>query len=99
MGEDRLVKIENILRALTENMVAAEAVSEKRQADWEKRQDRLEQRVDRFARAGLRAVSANRKEHDVIFKALADTTVRLSEITEKLDALIDIEQRRQPPQQ
>jgi hypothetical protein len=104
--EDRLIKVENLLNALTENMVAAEAAAErrnaeweKRQAEWEKRQDRLERRVDRFARAGIAAVRANRREHESIFKILDLVGLRLVEITEKLDAMSKIEQDRQPPLQ
>ena len=105
-AQARIIKIENLLSALTENLVAFEATAERRHAEWErrhaeweKRQDRLDRRVDRFARAGLAEVRRNRKDHNTIFQVLDVVGVRLSEMTDKLDAIIRIEQDRQPPQQ
>jgi hypothetical protein len=102
----RFLKIENLLSAFMESLAAAEVAAEKRQAEWEKRQaewekrqERLERRVDRFARAGLAEVRRNRAEHDRIFKTLDSVALRLSEMTDKLNAMIKIEQDRQPPQQ
>jgi hypothetical protein len=120
VSNERIVKIENLLKALTENMVAAEEAAVRRQAewkemqadwaqkqaDWEKRQDRMDRRVALFARAGLAEVRRNRKEHDAfdermnsISKNLDIVGLRLNEMTDKLDAIIKIEQDRQPPQQ
>ena len=108
--EARFVKIENQLSAFMEGLAASEAAAERRQAewdkiwekrqtDWEKRQERLERRVDRLARFGIAEVRRNRKDHQALFAALDKVGVRLAEITEKLDAMIRIEQDRQPPQQ
>src|SRR5581483_4360758 len=107
-AQARIIKIENLLSALTENLVAFEATAERRHAEWErrhaewerrhaeweKRQDRLDRRVDRFARAGLAEVRRNRKDHNTIFQVLDVVGVRLSEMTDKLDAIIRIEQDR-----
>jgi hypothetical protein len=60
-AEARFVKIENLLSALTENLVASQAAAEhrqaewekqraERQADWEKRQADWEKRQDRLDR-------------------------------------------------
>jgi hypothetical protein len=104
-SNERIVRIENLLSALTENMVAAEAAAmrrqaewEKRQTEWDKRQDRLDRRVDRFARAGLAEVMRNRKKHAANDEVLDRVKLNLLEITDKLNALIRIEQDRQPPQ-
>ena len=126
-AEARFVKIENLLSAFMETLVAGAVAAqrrqeewarnqaewaknqadwEKRQAEWEKRQDRLDRRVHLFARAGLAEVRRNRKEHavfdermDSVSKNLDKVTLNLAELTDKLNAIIKIEQDRQPPQQ
>ena len=104
-AEARFMKIESLLSTFTESVVAAELAAERRQAEWqkrqeawEKRQDRLDRRVDRFARAGLTEVRNNRRQHEIFFQGMEQLRLRIAEIGEKLDAIIKIEQDRQPPQ-
>ena len=107
--EERWRKIENALETVAERHAEFELYmlrAEKRQDRADERQDRLERRVALFARAGIREGIRNRQAHiridatlDKVGSRLDQTGLRLTKITHKLDAMIDVVQRQQPPQQ
>ena len=94
---------------LEANMAEAQARlarTEERDGRINDRLDLWEKRILRLTRIGVREAVRNRKEHARIHGildrlALRDTEIqeKLDEMTDKLNVLIDIEQRRQPPQQ